>query len=179
MVFSGLYRLPIGRGQRFFHSWNRPSELLLGGWQINSIYTMRSGTPINVVDESDPESPTNSRPNLVGNPTLPRSKRTLQEYFNTSAFAENLDEDGNIIPGDAGRNIVRGPGYINVDFSLFKDFAITDRYKLQTRLESFNTLNTPHFSNPGGNLTDTTSYGVITATDGRPRVLQIAAKFLF
>jgi hypothetical protein len=179
MVFSGLYRLPIGRGQRFFHSWNRPTDLLLGGWQINSIYTMRSGTPVNVVDESDPESPTNSRPNLVGNPNLPRSKRTLQMYFNTSAFAENLDEDGNIIPGDAGRNIVRGPGYINVDFSLFKDFAITERYRLQARLESFNTLNTPHFSNPGGNLTDATYYGVITNTDGNPRDIQLAVKFIF
>jgi hypothetical protein len=179
MVFSGLYRLPIGRGQRFFHSWNRPTDLLLGGWQVNSIYTMRSGTPVNVVDESDPESPTNSRPNLVGNPNLPRSKRTLQMYFNTSAFAENLDEDGNIIPGDAGRNIVRGPGYINVDFSLFKDFAITERYRLQARLESFNTLNTPHFSNPGGNLTDATYYGVITNTDGNPRDIQLAAKFIF
>jgi hypothetical protein len=174
MVFSGLYRLPIGRGQRFFHTWNRPTDLLLGGWQINSIYKMRSGTPVNVVDEGNPESPTNSRPNLVGNPILPRSQRTLQMYFNTSAFVLNGEDNG-----DAGRNIVRGPGYINVDFSLFKDFAITDRYKLQTRLEAFNALNTPHFSNPGGNMTDGTSFGIITGTDGNPRVLQIAAKFLF
>ncbi|HEX4156511.1 MAG TPA: TonB-dependent receptor [Acidobacteriaceae bacterium] len=179
MVFSGLYRLPIGQGQRFFHSWNRPTELLLGGWQINSIYTMRSGTPVNVVDENDPHSPSNSRPNIVGNPILPRSKRTQQEYFNTSAFVENLDSNGNIIPGDAGRNIVRGPGYINLDFSLFKVFAITEKYQLQTRLESFNTLNTPHFGNPGGNETDTTHYGVITSTDNNPRVIQIAGKFIF
>jgi hypothetical protein len=180
MVFSGLYRLPIGQGQQFFASWGRPMELLLGGWQINSILTMRSGTPINVVDESNPQSPTNSRPNLVGNPILPRSKRTLQEYFNTSAFVNNNDPVNNIdIPGDAGRNIVRGPGYINLDFSLFKEFAVTERYKLQTRLETFNTLNTPHFSNPGGNLTDTTHYGQITSTDNNPRVFQIAAKFLF
>ncbi len=80
-VFSGLYRLPIGQGQRFFSSWNRPEELLLGGWQINSIYIMRSGTPINVVDETNPKAPTNSRPNLVGNPVLPRGQRTLQVYF--------------------------------------------------------------------------------------------------
>jgi hypothetical protein len=179
MVFSGLYRLPIGQGQRFFHSWNHPTELILGGWQFNSIYTMRSGTPVNVVDESNPQSPTNSRPNVVGNPNLPRSKRTLQEYFNRDAFVENMDASNNIIPGDAGRNIVRGPGYINVDFSLFKDFAITEKYKLQTRLETFNALNTPHFTNPGGNTTDTTHYGVITGTDGNPRVFQIAGKFIF
>ena len=178
-VFSGLYRLPIGRGQAFFHTWNRTTDLLLGGWQINSIYTMRSGTPVNVVDESNPQSPTNLRPNLVGNPTLPRNARTLQEYFNTGAFVPNVDADNNIIAGDAGRNIVRGPGYINIDFSLFKDFAITKRYTFQTRLESFNTLNTPHFVNPGGNQQDPGSFGVITNTDQRPRVLQIAAKFLF
>jgi len=174
LVFSGLYRLPIGNGQRFFNSWSRPEELLLGGWQINGILFMRSGTPINVVDETNPKSPTNSRPNLVGDPVLPRSKRTLQQYFNTSAFMNNGDT-----PGNAGRNIVTGPGYINLDFSLFKEFAITERYKLQTRLETFNTLNTPHFNNPGGNMNDTTSFGIITSTDNNPRVIQIAAKFLF
>ncbi len=179
MVFSGLYRLPIGQGQHFFSSWSRPMELAFGGWQINSILAMRSGTPVNIVDESNPKSPTNSRPNLVGNPILPKGERTLQEYFNTSAFVNNNLPDGTAVPGDAGRNIVRGPGYINLDFSLFKEFALTDRYKLQTRLETFNTLNTPHFSNPGGNLTDTTHYGVITSTDNNPRVVQIAAKFLF
>jgi hypothetical protein len=178
-VFSGLYRLPIGRGQRFFHSWNRAMELALGGWQINSIYMMRTGTPVNVVDESVPESPTNSRPNLVGNPVLPRSERTLTEYFNTAAFVENKDSSGNIIPGDAGRNIFAGPGYINVDFSLFKEFAINDKYKLQTRLESFNALNTPHFNNPGGNETDQSSYGIIQGTNGANRVVQLAAKFIF
>jgi hypothetical protein len=179
MVFSGLYRLPIGHGERFFNSWSRRAEIALGGWQINSIFTMRSGTPINVVDEPDPKSPSNLRPNLVGNPTLPRGQRTLQAYFNTTAFVENVDKSGNIIAGNAGRNIVLGPGYINMDFSLFKEFAITERYKLQTRLETFNALNTPHFDNPGGNMTDTTHFGVITSTDGRPRVFQIAAKFLF
>ena len=174
MAFSGLYRLPIGKGQQFFSSWGRPEELLLGGWQINGILFMRSGTPINVVDETNPKSPTNSRPNLVGDPNLPSGQRTLQEYFNTSAFVANGDT-----PGNAGRNIVVGPGYINLDFSLFKEFAMTERYKLQTRLETFNTLNTPHFSNPGGNVTDTTHYGQITSTDNNPRVVQIAAKFLF
>jgi hypothetical protein len=179
MVFSGLYRLPIGHGQHFFSGWSRPAELALGGWQINSILKMRSGTPINVVDEPDPKSPTNFRPNLVGNPTLPRGKRTLGEYFNTAAFAENMDSSGNIIAGDAGRNILTGPGYINLDFSLFKEFAITERYRLQTRLETFNALNTPHFNNPGGNETDQTNFGVIAGTNGQNRVFQIAAKFLF
>jgi hypothetical protein len=179
VVFSGLYRLPIGRGQRFFHSWNRPADLLLGGWQINSIYTMRSGTPVNVVDEGNPQSTTNLRPNVVGDPVLPRSKRTLQEWFDTSAFTPNLDASGNIIAGNAGRNIFSGPGYINVDFSLFKDFRITEKYKLQTRLESFNTLNTPHFNNPGGNETTPGSFGVIQYTNNQPRVIQIAAKFIF
>ncbi len=72
-----------------------------------------------------------------------------------------------------------GPGYINLDFSLFKEFAMTEKYKLQLRLESFNMLNTPHFDNPGGNMNDTTHFGVITSTDNNPRVFQIAGKFLF
>jgi hypothetical protein len=102
-------------------------------------------------------------------------------YFNTSAFVENTTgpPDYTILPGDAGRNLVRGPGYINLDFSLFKEFAMTERFKLQTRLETFNTLNTPHFTNPGGNMTDTTHFGVITSTDNNPRVVQIAGKLIF
>jgi hypothetical protein len=179
LVFSGLYRLPVGNGQRFFNSWNRASELLLGGWQLNSIYTMRTGTPINVIDQGNPQAGTNLRPNLVGNPVLPRSQRTLTKWFNTAAFAENLDSSGNIIAGDAGRNIFSGPGYINVDFSLFKDFAISEKYKLQTRIESFNTLNTPHFSNPGGDMSQQGAFGVIQYTNGQPRVVQIAGKFIF
>jgi hypothetical protein len=107
------------------------------------------------------------RPNRMGDPTIPRDKRTLLKYFDTAAFAPDCvpgDQTCNPnTPGDAGRNIVRGPGFINLDSSLFKEFAFKDRYHFQLRLEAFNTLNTPHFANPDGSLASATA-GQISST---------------
>jgi hypothetical protein len=200
-VFSGLYRLPIGKGQRFFGDWGRVHELILGGWQINSIYTMHTGTPINVVRGSgDPAFP-GLRPDILKSPILPKGQRTLGEYFNNevctmnpcsvtapdAAFsvarfncgasnaAPNCDPNA---PGDAGRNLFYGPGTINVDFSLFKEFAPSERIKVETRLELFNALNTPHFGNPNGD-TSSGALGTIQFLSGDSRRVQVAVKVIF
>lgn len=176
-IFSGSYRFPIGRGQKFFTNWGPMTELLLGGWQLNSIYNMRTGVPINIVKNSNPiASLPGLRPNRVGDPNLSKGKRTLAHWFNTDAFS--IDGLGQFQPGSAGRNLFNGPGYINLDSSLFKEFAFRERFKIQTRLEAFNTFNTPHFSNPDGVYSSGT-FGSIQYTDGNPRVVQIAAKFIF
>jgi len=184
-VFSGLYRLPFGKGQTFFSNWSSVSEFLLGGWQINSIYNMRTGSPINVTRSADAIAAfPGLRPNIVGNPNLPKSKRVLNgtgTYFNTAAFSV-VGLSGTQLPGDAGRNLFNGPGFVNVDFSLFKEFAVLEKYKLQTRLEAFNATNTPHFNNPDGNISDGPgNFGVITgASVGQSfRIIQIAGKFIF
>jgi hypothetical protein len=185
-VFSGLYRLPIGRGQRFFPNWNNATNAVLGGWQLNSIYMMRTGTPVNIIRGNNPSSVLPGlRPNVVGNPVLPRSKRTLLAYFNTAAFSDTAFDCSTPTsvtcnaPGDAARNLLYGPGYINLDSSLFKTFAMAERYKLELRLELFNTLNTPHFDNPNGDEGDQGTFGQINGTFGNPRIAQIAGKFLF
>ena len=186
-VFSGLYRLPIGRGQTFFSNWNRMSELLLGGWQVNSILTARTGTPVNVVrGSSDPAFP-GLRPDLVGDPVLARGERTNSHYFNTAAFSTarfNCDpnKDPNChpnAPGTAGRNLVYGPGNINLDGSIFKEFAPSERIKLQLRLEAFNAANTTHFGNPSGDESQKGTFGTINTLGGPARVIQIAGKILF
>lgn len=186
-VFSGLYRIPVGTGQAFFSNWGRTSELLLGGWQLNSIVVMHTGSPVNVVRGSgDPAFP-GLRPDIIGNPVLPRSQRTLTHYFNTAAFSTtrfdcnaptapaNCNPNA---PGDAGRNLLYGPGRLNLDGSLFKEFSPIERFKVQTRLELFNALNTPHFSNPNGDISSG-NVGVIQFTDGAPRRVQVAVKVIF
>jgi hypothetical protein len=185
-VFSGLWALPFGRGQKFGSDWGRVTNSILGGWQLNSIYNMRTGTPVNVVRGNNPSSVLPGlRPDLVGNPVIPRAQRTLLHYFNTAAFTSepfNCSTPTSVTcnaPGDAGRNILYGPGYINLDASLFKTFQFTERYSLQLRLELFNTLNTPHFSNPNGDEGDEGNFGEITQTFGNQRIAQIAAKFFF
>jgi hypothetical protein len=185
-VFSGLWYLPIGRGQHFFSQWNTVENAILGGWQLNAIYVMQSGTPVNVVRGNNPTgSSAGLRPDLVGNPVLSRGKRTLARYFNTAAFSSarfNVqDPVAQVAPGDAGRNLFVGPGNINLDASLFKEVPILDRAKLQLRIETFNALNTPHFGNPDGNENNGT-FGAITRQNGAAnanRVVQLDVKVLF
>jgi hypothetical protein len=187
-VFSGLYRLPVGRGQHFFPNWNAATNAVLGGWQLNSIYMMRTGTPVNIIRGNNPTSVLPGlRPDVVGNPVLPRGQRTLAHYFNTAAFVDssqyfNCTGTGPNTcnaPGDAARNLLYGPGYINLDSSLFKTFEMADRYHLELRLELFNTFNTPHFDNPDGDENDQGNFASITGTYGNQRIAQIAGKFIF
>lgn len=190
LVFSGMYRLPFGTGQKFFSNWGRTTNAILGGWQLNSIYNMRTGTPVNVIRGNNPSAAfPGLRPDVIGNPVLPKGKRTLLHYFNTAAFSSTEFNCGNpnlpdtcYVPGDAGRNLLYGPGYINLDSSLFKEFAWTERYRLQLRFETFNTLNTPHFANPDGNMNDSGTFGQISGQAGGDeanRKAQIAGKFIF
>jgi outer membrane receptor protein involved in Fe transport len=186
-VFSGLYRLPFGHGQHFGSGWNPVANGIVGGWQLNSIYIMHTGTPVNVVRGNNPISVLPGlRPDVIGNPVLPRGQRTQLEYFNTKAFANgnqyfNCSGTGPNTcnnPGDAARNLLYGPGYINLDSSLFKTFQMAERYNLELRLEMFNSFNTPHFDNPDGNENDAT-FGQINGTYSNQRIVQIAGKFIF
>jgi outer membrane receptor protein involved in Fe transport len=188
-IFSGLYRLPIGRGQAFFGNWGRIAELAFGGWQINSVFNAQTGTPVNVIRSNNGDKfYSGLRPDLVGDPTLPKSQRTIDHYFNTAAFDSSpfttcdtsTNPGCNFLPGTAGRNLITGPGYVNLNFSLFKEFAIAERAKLQTRLETFNTLNTPHFQNPVGDQSNPLQFGKIPhTTRDNMRIVQLAAKIIF
>jgi len=181
-TFSGLYRLPVGHGQKFFGAWGKVPEFLLGGWQLNGILFLRSGTPVNVVSGASVSTCPGVRPDLVGDPNGPPPPAPAGAppyYFNIKAFSlAPFGTNGQgCTPGTAGRNLIRGPAYQNLDTSIFKEFGFAERYKLQTRLELFNVTNTPHFGNPDGVFTDGT-FGQLTAP-GQMRVVQLAAKFIF
>jgi hypothetical protein len=113
------------------------------------------------------------RPNLVGDPTLPGDERTPNRWFNTAAFA--------VAPpftlGSASRNPVRGPAYRDVDLSLARRLPIRHGRAVEVRAEIFNLLNTPVLGTPNAVL-GAANFGSIT-TFGDPRVVQLAAKFLF
>jgi hypothetical protein len=176
-VFSGLYRLPIGQGQAFFGNWGYYHELILGGWQINSIFNAHTGSPINVVSNGGQVACPGVRPNLVSDPN---ANVPAGDSFNPNAFVSNETGQNSCQFGNAGRNILVGPGLVNVDFSLFKEFRIKEWAKLQTRFEAFNASNTPHFANPNSDLSSPGNLGMITRTNGsNQRVLQLAAKFIF
>lgn len=182
-VLSGSYNLPIGKGQLIGSNWGRVANAIAGGWRISPIFRMQSGTPVNVIRGTDPNSVLPGlRPNVTGNPNLPRSKRSYLNWFDTSAFTYPQSLDQSALPGDAGRNIVVGPAYVNLDTSIAKDFTLetaTRKYTLQVRAEAFNTSNTVHLSNPDGDFNDGTFGQINSVLSNSNRVAQLAAKFIF
>ena len=111
------------------------------------------------------------RPNVVGNWHL--ANPTVQEWFNTAAFVPNAKYTF----GDAGRNILRGPGLVNLDLAAHKSFRITERISAQLRLESFNATNTPALGAPN-TVVGNPLFGQITSA-GAARDNQIGLKILF
>jgi hypothetical protein len=161
------------------HNWKLPGQgNLFGGWQFNGITSMRTGLPANVVRNGSTGSTgyQGLRPNLLADPNLDLSERTLSHYFDTAAFSTAGLKSTQ--PGDAGRNIIRGPGYINLDLSIFKDFRLRESLNLQARVEAYNVANTPHFANPNTDMSQG-QFGSITKTIGNPRILQFALKLRF
>jgi hypothetical protein len=170
LTLSYAYDLPIAKGHRY-----------LGGWQSFGVLTFQTGQPFTVmlVEDNDNSNTgfsnlgygANNRPDVVGNPHL--SNPGAQEWFNTNAFA--VAPYGTF--GNAGRNILSGPGLATIDFSIVKNTHITERLNAQFRAEFFNLLNHTNFNLPDNFLGDST-FGQITSAQD-PRRLQLALKFLF
>jgi hypothetical protein len=157
---------------------NALARTIAAGWELNGIFNFQSGTPFTVnsgVDNS--QSAINAdRANIVGNPHLSGGRSTaemLRQYFNTAAFTVNTVGAF----GNAGRNVLIGPGLKNIDFGAIKTFTVKERYKVQFRAEAFNIFNHANFNNPSANVSAST-FGTITSA-GAPRVLQLALKAMF
>ena len=180
LVLSGVFFLPFGKGHAIGSNWGPVSEAILGGWHYSPVLRMQSGTPVNVIRGTDPNAVLPGlRPNVSGDPTLPHSKRNYLDWFNTTAFTWPSAQNISATPGDAGRNIVVGPAYVNLDSSLAKDFTIEGRWTLQVRAEAFNTSNTVHLANPDGNFNSGTFGQISSVLPSSNRVAQLAAKFIF
>lgn len=174
--FSGSfnYDLPFGRGRQFFRKARGITDAIIGGWQMNGIVTLLSGRPFTpVFNTLDTAS---GRPDLVGDPM---ANVPTGLYFNPAAFARPVATAGDPnVFGTAGRNIVIGPDYQNFDVSLFKNFRLAERTKLQLRWELFNVLNHPNFQVPQ-HLLGLSDTGRIRSTAGEGREMQFAARLTF
>jgi hypothetical protein len=174
-VTSGLYQLPFGKGRRWMDQGG-VANVVLGGWEFGSLLAIQTGFPITIATGTD-RSNTGAgfdRPNLVGKANFEGDQRTTDKWFNTAAF--QLQPLGTF--GNAGRNIVIGPGLIQWDASLLKNFNFTERTYLQFRFEAFNAANHPNWGNPNNNLSSS-AFGRITGTRGTMRELQFALKLYF
>ena len=181
-VGTQIIELPVGHGKRFLSNASGFEQTLLGGWQVNSITTLQTGRPFNVVSNGNNPNYPGLRPNLVGNPNV--GHKTIQEWFNTSAFvvpkgqAASAASGTALVVGDAPRNLLYGPGYTNEDISLFKVLTLPREMKFQIRFEAFNLLNTAHYDNPISNIAVGTRFGEVT--EGYyPRVMQFAGRLTF
>jgi hypothetical protein len=171
---SYSYALPIRR-------YEGVAGTLLNGWETHGIVTLQTGRPFTVALLSEIDNSgtgrsilgfgANDRPNLVGNPEL--SDPTTLQWFNTAAFA--FPPPGTF--GNAGRNILDGPGFQNVNASLLKNTRITERVNLQFRAEAFNLFNHPNFNLPDNFLGSPTFGRITSARD--PRHIQFGLKLLF
>lgn len=143
--------LPFGQGKPL--ASEGIGKLLLGGWQLNGIFSAYGGTPFTVGSSGTSlNAPGNSQTadQVLAEVKILGGTGPGQSYFDPLAFRPVTD----VRYGNTGLNILRGPGLVNVDLGLFRDFRIRERLQLQFRAEAFNATNTPHFNNPGTNVSN-------------------------
>ncbi len=180
---SGTYELPFGKGQPWAANLGSFGERLVSRWQFNTIVTLQSGFPFTPVigsnQSGDGDTRNPDRPSLNPAFTGPVVLGNPNEWFNPSAFV--LPTAGTY--GNLGRGVFSGPGLTNVDASLFKDTAISERATLQFRAEGFNVLNTANFGTPNATVFSngaiSSSAALITATATTSRQIQFGLKLIF
>jgi hypothetical protein len=148
---------------------------------MNIILTAQTGLPFTpTLANSVSNTGSGSRPNIVSGVSATVPNPTITNWFNTSFGVPGAvwATPAQYNFGDAGRNIVRGPDRFNLDTSLFKDFALSERFHLQFRGELFNILNHPQFDLPGATIGQA-GVGTIAATVGTPRDIQIGLRVRF
>ena len=173
-----LYDLPFGQGRRF-HFGRTWENTLFGNWQVNMILSVQTSLPFApVLANSVANTGTSSRPNLVADWHI--DNPTITHWFNTALNTPGAPwvTPAQFTYGNAGRGILRGPGRSDVDFSVFKQFPVTERFRLQFRGEFFNILNHPQFDLPGQTI-GSPSAGVISGTVGTPRDIQFSLRLQF
>ena len=180
--FSGGYRLPWGRGMRWGADWTGFVDTLLGGWRTHFIVTLQDGYPHTV------RTARNRRPDRVCDGNLPPSQRTVQRWFEADCFPDHPSrrvvnpETGRLVTvdlhGDAGVNLIDGPGIQNLNLGMHKILRVSDVTRVQFRFEMFNALNHPNFWR-SPSFFRTNSGGVRINNARRMRDIQFALKILF
>lgn len=165
LQLTWLAELPFGRGKRM--ATTGPAALILGGWQVNGIFSAYSGSPFSVTASSASlNAPGNSQTadQVVSKVKILGGTGPGQSYFDPLAF---LPVTG-VRYGNTGLNILRGPGVANIDLGIFREFRLTEKVGMQFRTEAFNATNTPHFNNPGANVSNLrlNSDGTVSALGG-------------
>ncbi len=149
---TNIWELPFGRGKRWVSNGGVGSAIL-GGWQINNLLSLYSGTPFSV-------GASGTSLNMPGTGQFADQVKPTVKILGGTGRGQSYFDPFAFIPvtqprfGNSGLNILRGPGIVNWDFGVFRQFQVTERWRLEFRMEAFNFTNTPHFGNPGNNVSN-------------------------
>ena len=182
----GVYALPFGPGRRW--ATQGLAAAIAGGWQVNGVFSATSGTPFTVTSNAasvNAPGNTQTADQVLDDVTILGGVGRGNSYFDPYAFAPVTG----VVFGTAGRNALRGPGLVNLDLSVFRDFTVGGA-TLQFRAEVFNVTNRPAFNNPGANvssavraadgtITNLNGYTEITSAQATERQARFALKVRF
>jgi len=177
-----LADVPFGAGKRWVRSGI--ASRFLGGWQVNGIFSVYSGTPFTVTASgSSLNAPDETQTADQINPVVAKlgGIGAASPYYDPTAFAAVTQ----VRYGTSGRDILRGPGLVNVDAALFRNFRVKERWNMQFRAESYNLSNTPHFSNPSANISSGGFMAITSAlsrannVEGGERQFRVALRISF
>ncbi|HXK58851.1 MAG TPA: TonB-dependent receptor [Acidobacteriota bacterium] len=179
LVTSVIWDLPFGQGRQWLSDLPGYANWLLGGWEMGTIVAANGGRAMTVWGRQNlnlggwlGDQP---RAHRLADGSLPDDQRSIAKWFDTAAFVKPADYTF----GNAGRNILIGPGAFNVDFALYKNFfpGLLESDRIQFRWEMFNALNHTNFNNPDTNVPNLT-FGRITSAAGA-RQMQFSLKYEF
>jgi hypothetical protein len=194
---SAIWRLPVGRGHALLGNAGPVLNALIGGWQMAGVGSVRGGLPLNVtLSRSATALPdqinSNQRPNRVAGVSLYPANRTTHQWLNPAAYAV----PANGAWGNAGRNLVRGPGHWQADMALQKSFAVWEKLSTSFRAEAFNIFNVAQYGTPAVALTSSgasnnlqivpANFGLINSAfstvptgSGTPRQIELSVRLDF
>jgi hypothetical protein len=170
-----VYELPAGKGKKFASSG--PSRWILGDWQLNGVFASFMGRPFTVGAAA-------GALNAPGNiQTADQVKEKVEKlggvgpgrpFYDPTAFAAPTG----VRFGTTGRNLLRGPGTVNLDLGLFRKIYFKEKYTFEIRAEAANSLNTPHFNNPASNI-NAANFMIITSAQPDQRQFRLGLRLAF
>ncbi len=174
ITWSSVYQVPFGRGRRF--GANSVGGAILGGWSLGSVLIWHTAPPMTVRTSTNTTQAFSAGPlraDVIRNPNLPASQRSLYRWFDTDAFRQPEQ----FLFGNQGVNLVRADSRLSLNLSVLRDFPLRESIRLQFRAEAFNVLNHANFGLPGVTLNNA-DFGIINNAR-QPRQVQLGARLVF
>ncbi|MCL4854825.1 MAG: hypothetical protein KJZ78_25975, partial [Bryobacteraceae bacterium] len=171
-VINAIWELPFGRGKHLLTTIPSVANHVIGGWQLYWVAFMETGQffgPTFTGADPSGTNTTSGRPDRIANGNLPSSERTIQRWFDTTAFVR--PPNGRF--GNSGTNILEGPGLHMHNLTLGKTFSLSERFRFTFMAAAQNVANRANFNNPAANIAAPASLGVINSTRQQAAARQI------